>query len=658
MNTGMDLNNIFQKINKVEVVSFDIFDTLIHRRVFQPTDVFEMVKLYIISNKKELYLENKMVVNDFRNIRATSETKARENAFKRFGNHEILLDAIYETIFELYPISIEHLNIIKEIEIECDLFCFYPNPEIKKVFNHALTNNKKIVLSTDMYLPTVVLKKILSNCGYEKYQHLYCSGELKVSKSKGDMFSYISKALNVKPDKIFHIGDNHHSDYESPTKNGVQAMHLDLKSDMHALNVYKERSYHENMYFRNFTDSVIEATIIKIRLENPDKSKLFNIGYSVFGPIFAGFFIWILNNLKQNKVDKVLFFARDAYVIRQLYLKYAEKFGVTTPEEYVYISRASSLIASFTDYNVDRLKNLFSGRIPRSVIDKLKSIGIDANEVREEVNRIGFYDMETKVDYSSEKLHSLLIRLPGHIQNEAKDKRKAILPYIEKVIGNNNKVAIVDIGWSGNMQGGFSRIAKLLKPGIAIDGYYLGTSDSLKKNNLLPDNNFSGFLTHNGEPEHIYKNILSPGGIELIEFAFVAPHGTTLGYKGEGKDVEPILEKSTIDEDYYNKASELQSGVFKFVEEIMPIISKIGMEHFIKVNNWAQPFYNFSTAPKEEDVSVFGELTHSDGVTDTKTRLHLAKKLPMRVDENSTEYVRGYAGAIWKKGFETINKKK
>jgi predicted HAD superfamily hydrolase len=654
----MNLNHIFQKINKVEVVSFDIFDTLIHRRVVQPIDVFEMVKLFIISNKKELYLENKMVVNDFPNIRVTAEIVARENAFKRFGNHEILMDAIYETIFELYSISIEHLNIIKEIEIECDLFCFYPNPEAKKIFSYALTNHKKIVLSTDMYLPTAVLKKILSTCGYEKYDHLYCSGELKVSKSKGDMFPYIAKALNVKADKIFHIGDNYHSDYESAVKRGVNAMHIDLKSDMHGLNVYKDRSYHESMYFRNFTDSVIEATIIKIRLENPDQSKLFNVGYSVFGPIFTGFFIWILNNLKQNKVDKILFFARDAYVIRELYLTYAKKFDVTIPEEYVYISRASSLLASFTDYNVDRLKNLFSGRTPKPVADKLKSIGMDANEVRAEVARIGFSDMEAKVDYSSEKFHSLLIRLPGQIQGQAKEKRKAILPYVEKIISNCNKVAIVDIGWSGNMQGGFSRIAKLLNPGIAIDGYYLGTSDSLKRNNLLPDNNFSGFLTNNGEPEHIYKDILSPGGIELFEFAFVAPHGTTLGYKKKGEDVEPILEKSTIDEDYYNKASELQSGVFKFVEEVMPMILKIGIEHFIKINNWAQPFYNFAHAPKEEDASVFGELTHSDGATDTKNRLHLAKKLPTRMDESSTEYVREYASAIWKKGFEAINKKK
>ena len=655
----MDLNNIFQKINKVDVVSFDIFDTLIHRRVLQPIDVFEMMKTYIISNKKELYLENKMIIRDFPNIRIIAETKARESAYKKYGHHEILLDSIYETIFDMYSISIEYLNIIKGIEIECELFCFYDNKEVKKIFNYALTNNKKVVLVTDMYLPTPVLEKILASCGYKNFHQIFCSGELKVSKAKGDVFPYIAKTLDVKMNRILHIGDNHYSDYESPVKKGANAYHLDFKSDMHALNFYKERSYYENMYHRNFTDSIIEATNIKIRIENPNDSKLFNIGYSVFGPLFTGFFLWIINNLKQNKVDKVLFFARDAYVIRELYLKYAEKFDVKIPEEYVYISRASSLHSSFTDYNIDRLKYLFSGRTPKSVSDKLRNIGIDIDEVRDEIARIGFFDLETKIDYSSEKLHSLLIRLPSQLQSLAKNKRQLILQYIKEIITDTNRVAIVDIGWSGNMQGGFSRLAKLVNPAIAIDGYYLGTSNGIKRNNQLQDNNYSGFLTHDGEPDFIYRDILSPGGIELFEFAFVAPHGTTLNYRmNEKNKVEPVLEKNMIDEDYYNKASELQRGVLKFVEEVMPIVAKVGIEHFIKVNNWAQPFYNFAYSPKEEDVSVFGELTHSDSATDTKNRIHLAKKLSQKLDVNSVEYAREYEYAIWKKGFEAINKKK
>lgn len=654
----MNLDIIFQKIDKAEVVSFDIFDTLVHRKVLQPIDVFEMMKAYIISNKKELYLENKMLINDFPGIRVAAETKTREGSYRKFGHHEILLDSIYETIFELYSVSIDHLNIIKEIEIECELFCFYDNIWAKKIFNYAIANKKKVILTSDMYLPTSVLTKILTACKYEKYDTIFCSGELKVSKAKGDVFPYISKTLNVKTSSILHIGDNNYSDYESPIKKGLNAHHIDMKSDMHAMNFYKDRTYHENMYFRSFTDSVIEAISLKIRLENPNGSKLFNIGYSVFGPLFTGFFLWVINNLKQNKVDKVLFFARDAYVIRQLFLKYAEKFDVKVPEEYVYISRASSLLSSFTDYNIDRLKNLFAGRTPQSVSDKLKHIGIDPTEILNEINRIGFYDIDAKVDYSSEKLHSLLIRLPSHIQALAKEKRKNILQYIKTVIGDHNKVAIIDIGWSGNMQGGFSRLAKLLNPSLSIDGYYLGTSSALKRNNQLQDNCYSGFLTHNGEPESIYKDILSPGGIELFEFAFVAPHGTTLDYKINGTKVEPVLEKNITDEDYYNKASELQKGVFKFVEEIMPVICKVGIEHFIKVNNWAQPFYNFAYSPKEEDVSAFGELTHSDSATDTKNRLYLAKKLPEKLDPNSLDYAREFGNAIWKKGFEKINMKK
>lgn len=649
------IKELVSKINKAEVISFDIFDTLIHRRVIAPTDVFEMVKRYIVSKHKELYYENESFINNFPRVRVEAETRARELFYARFRHHEILLDDIYEIIFSTYPIPLEHLNIVKQIEIECELFSFYANKDVKGLFDYALENNKKVVLTTDMYLPTPILNKILESCGYKNYHAIFCSGELKLSKSKGDIYPHLSKVLNVPTSKVLHIGDNFHSDYEMAKKKGVNAFYLDYKYEGHNGNKYKNRNYGEHNNFRHYTDSVIEATIVKLSIEHKKESELFKLGYSVFGPLFTGYFLWLINNLKSKKVDKILFFARDAYLLRELYVKHAHKFGITIPEEYVYISRASSLLSSYTDYNIERLWHLFSGRTEKPLRDKLRKIGLDVETLKSEILRIGFDDLDTKVTFNSDKVHSLLIRLPKEIQQLAKEKRKIVSEYFKTIIGDNEKLAIVDIGWTGNMQGGFSRVAKLLNPKLTIDGYYLGTSGSVQKINQLQGNTYSGYLAHNGNPVHVYNNILSPGGIELLEFAFVAPHGTTLDYKlTEENKIVPVLERNSTDESYYEKSSELQKGALAFVDEILPMILKIGIEHFLKIN-WVQPFFNLAYSPTPKDALLFGSLTHSDSATDTQTRLPLAAKLSRKLERSSPEYQAAYEKAIWKKGFEVLN---
>ena len=419
------------------------------------------------------------------------------------------------------------------------------------------------------------------------------------------MYPYICKTMKCKPEKILHIGDNFHSDYEMAKKNNLNAYYLNYKYEYQNKNIYKNCNYGKNNNFPHFIDSIVEATIIKLMIENKEKSDLYRVGYSVFGPLYTGFFLWIINNLKQKKVDKVLFFARDAYLIREIYLKYAQKFNVNIPEEYVYISRASSLLSSFTDYNVDRLWHLFSGRTKKPLRDKLSTIGLEVEEIKNEILRIGYDDLDFNIEFLSEKFHSLLIRLPHQIQSLAKEKRKLIKEYIKNIIGSNDKIAIIDIGWTGNMQGGFSRIAKLINPAVTFDGYYLGTSNGLQRHNQLQDNDYFGYIAHNGNPTSVYDKILTPGGIELLEFAFVAPHGTTLDYKFNKEKVDPVFERNSTDEEYYKKSSELQAGALAFVEEILPMILKIGIENYLKIN-WAQPFYNFAFSPSEDDALTFG----------------------------------------------------
>src|SRR5258708_2073336 len=638
-------------IDTAEIVSFDIFDTLVHRYVKEPVDVFEMASKHIKKKYKVIYLEHNNFLRNFKKIRVQAEADTRNEFYKKFKTFEITLDDIYERLYYQYDLNLEFLSFLKQAEITMELETIYPNQHVKELYNYAREKNKTIIATTDMYLPKAVIEKILLKCGYDGMSEIFCSGELKYSKHQGDIFPHICKKYKISAQELFHIGDNIESDYNIPVNHSCRAIHLDYKTEIHSSFSY----FNEKPYL--LTDSLISGVIQKIKLDADPiepENQYFRIGYEVFGPVFTGYFLWIMNEIKKKPVDKILFFARDGFVLRNLYHKYRDMLGIDIPEEYVYISRVSSLLASFTDFTIDRLWFLFAGRNQKTVAKGLSNLNIDYRDIEEEIERIGFKNASDQIDFSTEKFMSLLIRLPDKIQQSAAAKRASLFNYINKVIGNHNKIAIVDIGWTGNMQGGFGRIAKLINPSIGIDGYYLGTSNGLKRSNLLTNNEYHGYLLNHGSPEDIYSNVLSPGGIELLELAFVAPHGTTLGY-GKGEDATPILESDHRDIEYRSMAKQIQEGAYRFIDEIMPIITSLGVENFINTH-WTIPFISLVTNPTENDALLLGAITHTDSSVTTSGRLPLAPQLARRLPEGDPAYISGLHRAIWKRGFEKLNK--
>lgn len=78
----------------------------------------------------------------------------------------------------------------------------------------------KVIFTSDMYLESDVIRKILEKNGYTEEDKIYLSSEVKVSKSKGKLFDYIIKDIDLKPEEIIHIGDNYCSDYQQAKKEG------------------------------------------------------------------------------------------------------------------------------------------------------------------------------------------------------------------------------------------------------------------------------------------------------------------------------------------------------------------------------------------------------------------------------------------------------
>lgn len=126
-----------------DVISFDIFDTLILRPFAKPTDLFMVVG-------------NKLKIIDFMRIRIEAEKVARDEAMVLKGNHEVSIYEIYEKVSRKTGIDVQK-GVDAEFETEME-FCF-ANPYMKRVYDLLNDQGKKIILTSDMYLPADMMEK-------------------------------------------------------------------------------------------------------------------------------------------------------------------------------------------------------------------------------------------------------------------------------------------------------------------------------------------------------------------------------------------------------------------------------------------------------------------------------------------------------------------
>lgn len=75
---------------------------------------------------------------------------------------------------------------------------------------------KKVIFTSDMYLPKDVIQKILDKNGYVQNDKLYLSSEIKLTKARGALYKYVLDDMKLAEKELLHIGDNFQSDVESP----------------------------------------------------------------------------------------------------------------------------------------------------------------------------------------------------------------------------------------------------------------------------------------------------------------------------------------------------------------------------------------------------------------------------------------------------------
>jgi len=478
-----------------DVVSFDIFDTLVHRPFGDPKDLFD-------------FLEVEFQIQNFRNIRVTSESVARKRNSERYGSREVTLNDIYAVIYEKININVEQF-MKREKELEIEFIC--TNPYMKKVYDIVRENGIRIIASTDMYLDRESISAILEKCGYE-VDALYLSSEQNCSKRDLGLYKHINTCEGFTPDmKFTHVGDNWQTDVLNARKMGWESIYYK--------NVNK---YGNDLRPKKMTRLVGGAYkgIVNSHLYNGlnHYNAAYEYGFIYGGILLLGYANWIHKECQQNDTDKILFLARDGHMFQKVY-NYLKK-GESIPNEYLYWSRSISrkvnagitkefFLQQSLDYKL-RSKEVFR------VKDILHSIGADF--LLDKIKKHNVHEKDIFASSNIDKIRFLINENWEELLDIYDDNIDATFTYLKEVIGDSKKITLVDVGWQGTSILELKRIIESI-PDLNVKVNFLTLGYSGEMEFMTPffiSGAFNSYLWTSQHNRHLYAVHNSIGGMNNV----------------------------------------------------------------------------------------------------------------------------------------------
>lgn len=540
------------KIDKVEVVSFDIFDTLIMRKIFSPEDVFRLLEEKV---RVELKLDCEIA-----NVRAQAASMCGSYA---------TINEIYQYIKQQTNLIDKNIIDIMQLEKDIDIDLCITRRDIADLYEYCLTCGKEVYLISDMYYTLQDIKRILDKCGVKvpDDEHIWISCEKKADKVSGSLWEKYSKLVS-KDIRCLHIGDNKTGDAKNPVIYGIDSYYIMSAKDMLMKSSISELASSVN----TVSDSICLGLVAAKLFNSPfalcstngkvsyDDSEIY--GYCVYGPLLEKFLIWLYYNSRKDGIDKLLFFARDGYFLEKDYKVVSELLNDGYEQDWCYLPISRRLIYMATMENEDDFKRVVAFPYVGTFAEYMKSrFGIIVTEVTSEYN-----NRQINAVGDSKDILEWIQPYKDEIIKKAKRERENYLRYL-KTDGDMQKgltYGTVDLGYYGTNQYYLQRLT-----GIKTKGYCFYAC--LGKDNVyISDISMTGCFQY-GDDYTAEKSIVRKKNM-YIETFITAPHGMISYIDNQGK---MICKPDGKSQEYFDIKEKVNCGAVDFIVNYINIYKAV-----------------------------------------------------------------------------------
>ena len=563
---------------RTDIVSFDVFDTLVRRSIAPPQQVkvpaakkmVEILAEHRISTTVEACLQSRQLVS-----RILRKSEADRGNDPEAPIRQIFTDWLQHHLGgNTREAEIERLL---QAELQAELTVCYPTAGMKTVLEEMKRVGKRLIYISDMYLGTGEVSRILERCEYgDLFDAGYISGNIGLSKKTGRLYQHVLRKENIDASALTHIGDDRKADVYMARQMGISALWF------HDPVYEKWRIRHRRL--KKLSGMTIDWEGARwAEMDPPDSntSKVarfdhaYAIGLHLLGPVLTNFIHQVMDRVAHDGTEVVLFPAREGFILLSIYNRLAAELHNPAPPPgiYAFLSRQSTFLASVTHVG-DR--EIIRGLQTRPTLRKmLNKLSLSPARLETIAARYGLDDFDEMIEApaTDERLQRFFSDPEfTEILSAARKRCKKLLgDYLQQCgFWPAARAALVDVGWTGTIQESLAMAFEERPEWPYLNGYYmslLGRSRSKVQESIK--STFNGIYYDHRHSR--YRPGLSRF-TELFENATRAPHPTTIGYRRlPNGQVQPVLDESTsvfytAEQGSRHLLASLQAGILDYVD--------------------------------------------------------------------------------------------
>lgn len=217
MNYHKTPESLFNDLNNFNVVSFDVFDTVLRREFTEPD--YAKFKLGQYMTSVGLFSS----ADAFIQARNEAEFQIRKN--KEFQN-DVSIVEIYEQLGRTFNWAEKVVKQHMELEFEYDLQMIKAKDEMLSLVNKLHDAGREIWFITDIYYTKQQIEIMLRKIGMAIPYRLFVSSDLGLRKDAGTMWTFIKELIQKEDKSYIHVGDNVRSDAQICGDFGLANLHV------------------------------------------------------------------------------------------------------------------------------------------------------------------------------------------------------------------------------------------------------------------------------------------------------------------------------------------------------------------------------------------------------------------------------------------------
>ncbi|WP_267360213.1 rhamnan synthesis F family protein [Methylobacterium sp. GC_Met_3] len=545
-------------LEDVDLVSFDLFDTLVSRPARRPDAVLKLV-------------EHRIAAEEGRPIPLFAERRAAENRVRARKHHQgdVNLSEIYAELAASGPIPRDVVARAHALEKRIDLGALLPRAEVIEILKAAHEGGKRIVLMTDTYYEEADIRGILQAIGVaDLFAALYVSNAVGARKDRGDLWRHVEEVEAVPRARWLHVGDNEHSDIQAACDRRIPYLHV-----AHPAKILAQSGFvrDEGDLTRTWASDLVIGHAMLALCRNPflDRAgppylslgSARAVGSVVFGPLMLLFMSWLIRHEALGRVDRLYFLAREGDFLVEIYQLIRERYGLRhLPEgRYFHVSRQVAIGAALgTGFRPDLV--IGAGRYVGNLQGLLWNRASFTAPAHHELHRL-----DVRLPADAAVVERVMTTLEPEITAHGADLNARFRAYArQEGLDADGLHAVVDVGYSATIQKKMQRAL-----GQPLTGFYMTTFDTAQAVETDGGAAFSCFRAGAENPETSSLPVLAYG--LAVEAFLTAPHGQVVGYETAGERIAPVFKADPRTPAEHAVLAELHAGAEQYIIDTLDL---------------------------------------------------------------------------------------